>query len=284
MQKNNTLKTSNLQIEPIQLPETPYTVFKSDTIQKWIDEKLSFTMIKDNSNITVFREGKEPKKFHKPNVVIGENVNVGYHLCTLVRKDVAKLNLKGLRKIKPITVANWFDLENIKKNIGEPINQIDISACYWIVAYHKGFISERTYKSGLANKNYKQGRNTALGALASPIEVKLYRYGECIETIMEEKETKIVRDLIVSTVFDLSMEIYNRFSHDFIFFETDCFFVTTKVAEKVQKMLKDRQFNTVIKKAVIHDCVADNFGNVIIYVNEKQYNYDHKKNIINLLK
>lgn len=260
--------------------QTAYSKFYNNTICKWIEARMNFTTVRDNSYVVIYRDLKPPQKQHVPDVVLKKEYgSQGYHLCRLVKNDVAKIDLKQYLGLEFESDTNWFVMKNLKENLHKDIIEIDINACYWRLAYVLGFITERTYKSGLRNKNYKKGRNTAIGALASKIETRIYRYGECVDVKIDEKETRVVRQMIVDYTYKMSKEILSKFKNDILWFETDCFFTTPRVAQAIVKILKQKGFNTTIKDSLLLDVAMDKNGTVVIETHEKQYLYDKYRDV-----
>jgi len=253
--------------------DTPYSNFLA-TIKKWNELGMAFTTIKDNSNITIIREDKFPKKIHLPDVSFRESKGNkdGFFLCPMVRKDVSLLKISKIPKAK-YYITKWYITKNILNNIYEDIYQIDINACYWRVAYILNLISENTYLNGLKKRSYKTGRNIALGSLANKIEIRKYRDGNCIEVKYKEKKTKKVWEAIVDYVYRLSQKIYKKYPHDVLFFETDCFFVSEKVAEKVKKQITKEGFKVSSKKIRIKKIKQEKNKDISILIGNKKYIY-----------
>jgi hypothetical protein len=150
--------------------------------------------------------------------------------------------------------------------IGDKFYYIDISHCYWRIAYLKNYISKKLYENVLKKPELKIYRNMALACIVAPKKRQYFKNGEMILEISEDKELwKIIYDNIRFTSYNIIGNISS--SEDikkyFIAYRTDGIMVTKPALKFVENMLK--QHNLDYK---VYNCVK---------VDDNHYYFDSKK-------
>ena len=192
--------------------------------------KSDFVLRKDGTSLIIECNDKQ-WKFMSYKGITGK----GFHLCIPVRADI-----ENFIKDNP----NYLDLNNnvsptidlevqkanmnaLKKYEGEQIYNIDICNCYWETAHKMGFISLKTYTTGLKNKEWKTGRNASIGALAKVTTVSNYINGELIGSEIEKTglNLSIIRNNVVNKVHEAFLGVLKELGNEWLMYFTDCVYV-----------------------------------------------------------
>lgn len=201
-------------------------------------------------------------------------IGSGYHLANMVKSDVKQCIEDSVRVDENAEINyfgekygdNWldkhnstlvrrgrdyseqgFNLDSIEKNIGKVLVSIDINDCYWQTAYNKGWITEKTYLSGLKKKDWKVGRNASIGSLCKVEMITTYKNGVIARDSQGKIRRKItrkeaayqyVRHNIIGFVCDMFIELANILGDDFFMYLTDCVFTTMERKKEVEEFFK----------------------------------------------
>jgi hypothetical protein len=137
------------------------------------------------------------------------------------------------------TSVNYFQME-----IGTPYNLVDISHCYWQIAYRIGMINQKTYEKYIQEEHHKLLRNMALTCVLAPKVVTYYnKQIEIVNTI--EEDTSLYRAVyrkICQTSFELMSNLAKLCEDDFLYYNTDGIAIPTRNLQKVMQFLKDNDF------------------------------------------
>lgn len=172
----------------------------------------------------------------------------GAHLSKIVRADVDKLvTLKQSDPYYPYDPPSVYVHQvNAANVVGEYIFQIDIKNCYWQTALTEGIISKDTYLKGLRKREWKVGRNAAIGSLDKKTVVTQYKNGEEVdsERFLQPMHYRFAREKVIRTVDRMAQDVINSVCEEgeFLMFVTDCFFVTSSAVQKIRKYLTSKGY------------------------------------------
>lgn len=170
----------------------------------------------------------------------------GVHLIRAVKVDVAKrvkdgtyvMKSRGNEKISTV----FYSPENIQKYAGTKIKAIDINSCYFDTAYNLGQFSEKIYEMGHKKAGeYKKARVMAIGSMGKKMFVTTWHGGKIIDKKPTRDELAGARVDVLKSVYEMAIDIAkNPMIRDgFLFFLTDCFFVTAEKQEIVERLLEE---------------------------------------------
>ncbi len=213
--------------------------------KKLINTKQSFEYFSSGS-INFIKTSEREWKF----INSKSNAGHGHHLSRMVKRDI-NLWLKD-NAVEPNKMdykEQLFCLDNIQRVIGKSVVLIDINDCYWSTIKILGYITEKTYLSGLQKKEWKMGRNASIGSLAKKSQKTVYKNGtrgsgEIIETL---REYQYIRNNIISHIYKLFLELRNILGEDFFMFLTDCVVTTVNKRKLVEDFLISRGYRSKYK-------------------------------------
>lgn len=208
--------------------------------KKLIRDKRNFEYVSSGSVSRIKYMGKE---FIKCNTK--EFAGKGHHISTMFRKGVEEWLKKNRKKLKPYTKdykEQMFCLGHIEEAIGRPLSMIDISGCYWQTAYKLGYMSREVYISARRKKEWKTGRNAAIGGLCKREYITPYKEGrplnELRSVVEPKKEFQYIRNHIIGYVYQKFFHFYEvLLRRKFYMFLTDSVVTTPSMAREVKKQL-----------------------------------------------
>ncbi len=173
----------------------------------------------------------------------------GAHLSKLVRKDVEQLVV--YKQSDPYygedPTSVYASPQNLNASIGEYVLQIDIRNCYWKTAYEQGIITKKTYLMGLRKKEWKVGRNAAIGSLDKKKVVTWYEKGKEVdsERYVMHRNYRYARQKVLHRVDKIAKDVINNVcvGGEFLMFITDCFFIKKSAAQKVRDYLAENGYD-----------------------------------------
>lgn len=175
----------------------------------------------------------------------------GAHLSKMVKADVEELiPMSSIPREDAALLDNhppsvYVHLPAVEESINDYVYHIDISNCYWTVALREGVISKRTYIMGLRKREWKLGRNAAIGSLDKKIVRDEYVNGEIVnsERLHQPANFVYARMKIINKVDSIAKDaIYNVLGKGFVMFLTDCFCVKGPYVSKLVKYLQDNGY------------------------------------------
>jgi hypothetical protein len=173
-------------------------------------------------------------------------IGKGFHLSRLVKKDVDKWldkNIDTLQKRNRDYKEQCFNVAAIENNLNKFLVSIDINDCYWQTIYNLGYITKNTYEMGLKKKEWKLGRNAAIGSLNKVEIITRYKNGQVMLDesgrpirIINRKDMTYqhVRHNIIGYVWDMFAALAEMLGDDFYMFLTDCVFTTYERKKEVE--------------------------------------------------
>jgi len=176
--------------------------------------------VRESVNYCEIITSTNDKIYHNKNDKFGG----GLYLFKMVNNDVNKY-LEEYGEVEPydelpVNFSNR-DYDYEKKIVG-----IDINNAYWSVAHLKGYISDKTYKKGIAKDDLKQIRLSTLSSLGKVRVYKVftngvYSHDEALNG--NSRLQNVYLDIRYST-YGVMLEIARELKDDFCCWKTDCIF------------------------------------------------------------
>lgn len=211
-----------------------------DSNKKFLeDTNAEYTLEYHGSSETIHYKGTTIKF-----VDVAEKAGKGYHISKMVRKDIdAWLSAHGeqLPHYGRTYREQLFNLNSIEKIIGIQGVSVDANDCYWRTIYMLGYITERTYIMGLRKKEWKEGRNSAIGGLAAPYTLvnKIGKKEVNRHTQPPDVRYTYIRNHIIGHVYNVFYELFQQIGADFYMFLVDCVFTDYDRLKLVKQYLTD---------------------------------------------
>jgi hypothetical protein len=167
----------------------------------------------------------------------------GAHLSKMVRSDVNRLVTfkQGDVFYSEDPPSVYISQNNLSKSTGDFATQVDMRNCYWKTSYNQGIITKETYLMGLKKKDWKIGRNAAIGSLDKKTTITYYENGKEIESerYLMPRNCRYGRQLVLRCVDHIAKVVMEEICKEgeFLMFITDCFFVLPSAAQKVKDFL-----------------------------------------------
>lgn len=232
------------------------TAFRRN-FQGFVSSKVDFVLKQDSSTKSI-EWGDKIIQFRNFEVEKDRaNRSEGFHLTKLVKKDVLKFiedNPSQVDGQEPLTSDIYLEIakgniEALKKNEGKIIYSVDINDCYWDTAFKMGFISSLTYYKGLQKKDWKTGRNAAIGSLGKNLVVSKYENGQLVssEVDLEGQKLSMVREKVISHVHEAFLALLKRLDTDWLMYFTDCVYVPYNRITEVQEYFKELGYQSKVE-------------------------------------
>ncbi|MEM4271258.1 MAG: hypothetical protein QXO70_04160 [Candidatus Pacearchaeota archaeon] len=142
-------------------------------------------------------------------------------------------------------------LKYAKMKIGAEFWYVDVSHCYWRIAFLRKYITPKLYENVLKKPELKIYRNMALACIVAPRKRQYFDDGEMILEITEERGLwKMIYDNIRFTSYNLMGDISKQVEKNFIAYRTDGIMVTKPALPKVKKMLTDAGFAYTVTRCI----------------------------------
>lgn len=189
---------------------------------------------------------KEKKKNSIKDKTLNKEV---VNLIANVAKNVNKFIVDSGYIIEPVIEkhgSTWTNNELYESlEDGTKFYYIDISHCFWRIAYLNKYISESMYKSVLDKPHLKTYRNMALACIFAPIEVDYYVNGKCTLSITEDKTLhRIIYDNIRFTAYNLMGEITSNIgAENIVGYRTDGIMVLPEFRDEVIHLILEKHFD-----------------------------------------
>lgn len=129
---------------------------------------------------------------------------------------------------------------------GERFYYVDISHCFWRIAYLKKYITKQLYENTLKKEQFKIYRNIALACIVAPRSRKYFVFGKFMCEISEWKELhQRIYDNIRFTAYNLMGDIRAEVNKYCIGYRTDGIMITDnpKVLKRVQEIITKKGFS-----------------------------------------
>ncbi len=182
-------------------------------IENLINNKKSFIVEKKRRDRIIIVNGKKvvglqknvtiklPHKKKRSVISLFANVKKSFQRYAQSQEGV----IEPIEQLHSPTYRSKKDFSSL--DMGEKMYYVDVSHCYWRIAYLLGYITIRMYKSVLTEdktNDYKLWRNIALSSTIAPKIVTHFEYGELIEEVKEDTSaTKIMYQNIRFTAYNI---------------------------------------------------------------------------------
>jgi hypothetical protein len=232
---------------------------KKNLVQINVTDPLRFKYIKDflcargdyfeytscGSINTIIHNGKE-----YIGVDVKEMAGKGYHLSQVLQRDIDLWVASNRATLTPNNTEHleqMFNLSAIEKSVGKIGVAIDLDDCYWNTTHRLGYIRYKTFIAGLRKKQWKTGRNAAIGALAKrkyvvPFFMGKPQFQNRKEPIDSPDEYRWIRNDIIGSIYNLFYGLYELIGDEFYMFLTDCVFTSYEARPIVEKYFADHGY------------------------------------------
>ncbi len=128
---------------------------------------------------------------------------------------------------------------------------VDISHCFWRIAFLKNYIGERLYKNVLEKPGLKLYRNMALGCIVSEKWREYYNNGKFVIKITEDRTLhQRVYDNIRFTCYNLMGYAASLTVKNCIAYRTDGIMVDKAGLPKVKKLIRAQNYDFTVKECI----------------------------------
>jgi hypothetical protein len=220
-----------------------------------IEEKRTFKKLLMRGKTIFLCKGKANPK--KKEMTRDEKTKF-FTLSGMVVKSVNSFLIKNnfeVEKIEGRYGSSWVNRKKYQAlKEGAKFYYIDMSHCFWRIAYMKGYITERLYLSILSQPEMKQFRNMSLACIVAPVSRKYFDNGKKINEIYEDKRLHtIIYNNIRFTAYNLIGDIQRYLPESVISYKTDAVIVQKSGLAKVKKIFKDSGFDYTITECFKQD-------------------------------
>ena len=175
-----------------------------------------------------------------------------------VKKNIDRFIIKNDNSVEYVMQRHGSTYTNKEKwhnmKVGAEFYYVDISHCFWRIAYLKTYISERLYLNTLAKPEYKPYRNISLALIVAP-KIRYYYINGVLKNIITE-DTSLYRRLynnIRFTCYNLLGDAKDNFYTYTIGYRTDGIMITRPAIKKIQEYFTESGFQFKIHKCVKAD-------------------------------
>jgi len=198
-------------------------------------------------------------------ILIGDNLYIysnnnkmqkGLYLFRMVKKDFDKwIDDNYNEDYKFDSGFRSHYIAKLKVNPDE-LFKIDINHAYWRIAYLNGYISDKTYKSGLKlkdqDKYMKQAYCMALSTQGISRKLRGYKGSNLNGKVKSIEKTRLHKDIysdIRNKTFKVMDELAYLIKDDFVSYNVDCItFKNNKNIETIENYLKSKNLTFKIEK------------------------------------
>ena len=183
-----------------------------DYVNNMVNLKRTFIVEKKRNVRCVYYRNKAVCMNKNPNAVTDkdkkkQNQNIN-NLFATVHKSINRYIVEqdfDVPKVKSNNSSTWSNREMWRElEAGETFYYIDVSHCFWRIAFLNGCISERVYKNILEKPDLKVFRNMALACIIAPRVREYYINGVRVNEISEDRSLhRRVYDNIRFTAYNL---------------------------------------------------------------------------------
>lgn len=187
-------------------------------------------------------------------VDIKSNAGLGFHISRMLKADVDRWLEKNRHELQHHLRAykeQMYNIEAIKKSIGQPLVAIDINDCYWTTVWRLGYITDETYYAAKRKKEWKIGRNASIGSLSKSEVSTPYRNGKPIasqrKVVRSRIEYQYIRNHVINKVYEIFYRLFLELQDTFFMFLTDCVFTTPANYNYVVKFFQTEGYSVKMK-------------------------------------
>lgn len=213
-----------------------------------VETKRNVESLYVNNQLILMTKNKN-KRFKKDK----EKLKVIINLFAQVQKNVNKHILQvewNIDKIEKRFGASKTDREKWRNmEEGEVFYYIDISHCFWRIAFLERYIGKNLYEKVLTQTDLKVQRNMSLALIVAEKERAYYRHGKLIHKVKEEKKIyRTIYDNIRFIAYNMMGDCMVLSKGAFLAYRTDGIMVDKVALKKVKKFIDDKGFNYSVKE------------------------------------
>ncbi len=190
------------------------------------------------------------------------------NLISQVAKNVNQYIVNNGLKVRAVKSRHSSTYTNRKlyKDLaeGERFFYVDISHCFWRIAYLKKYISKQLYENTLKKEEFKTFRNIALACIVAPRSRKYYVFGKFMCEISEWKDFhQRIYDNIRFTAYNLMGDLRADINRYCIAYRTDGIMITDnpKIVKRVKEIIERKGFSCKVTECFKVDDMYYQSGN-----------------------
>ncbi len=198
----------------------------------------------------------------------------GAFMCGLVKRDIDNYLLKNDVPLVNHRFYNvqYVNIQAIEKIGKAPFACYDANYCYFQTAYNLGYITRKTFKRGIRDKEIKPGLLAAIGGLGSLDFCEDYKGGKLVNKYPDWDKYNRYSPFywnVITVIWKMMQDCIAEFGDDLYMWLTDCAYINTSREKDLKLFLEKRGYE--------HKRFMANFEG-IDYDKEKLSWYDAKAN------
>lgn len=218
------------------------------------DKSRTFTVVHKRNAMKIIYRGRflvgTPKPVHNDKYITSKQM---VSLINVVSRSVNdylrfhRYQIEVVEKQNGSTFTNHTQWENLQ--VGEVFYYVDISRCYWTIAWQKNYISNNIYKKYVNKYGYKTYLSMALGCLKAAEHRDYYVDGKFITSIEEWTEPRrTIYTNIRHTSWNHMGTLHKLIGDKCYGYRVDGIMVTRDAIPEVRDYLDSHNFNFTVKK------------------------------------
>lgn len=227
-----------------------------------VENKRKVNSILIRNKAKILNKGKETKvKNKKKN---REVINLFSQVAKNVNQYIVNNGLK-VRAVKSRHSSTYTNRKLYREMAeGERFFYVDISHCFWRIAYLKKYITKQLYENTLMKEEFKVYRNIALACIVAPRTRRYYVLGKFVCEISEWKVLhQRIYDNIRFTAYNLMGDLRAETNRYCIGYRTDGIMITDnpKIVKRVKETIERKGFSCKVTECYKVDDMYYQSGN-----------------------
>lgn len=227
-----------------------------------VENKRKVNSILIRNKAKILNKGKETKvKNKKKN---REVINLFSQVAKNVNQYIVNNGLK-VRAVKSRHSSTYTNRKLYREMAeGERFFYVDISHCFWRIAYLKKYITKQLYENTLQKEEFKVYRNIALACIVAPRTRRYYVLGKFMGEISEWKVLhQRIYDNIRFTAYNLMGDLRAETNRYCIGYRTDGIMITDnpKIVKRVKETIERKGFSCKVTECFKVDDMYYQSGN-----------------------
>lgn len=227
-----------------------------------VENKRKVNSILIRNKAKILNKGKETKvKNKKKN---REVINLFSQVAKNVNQYIVNNGLK-VRAVKSRHSSTYTNRKLYREMAeGERFFYVDISHCFWRIAYLKKYITKQLYENTLQKEEFKVYRNIALACIVAPRTRRYYVLGKFVCEISEWKVLhQRIYDNIRFTAYNLMGDLRAETNRYCIGYRTDGIMITDnpKIVKRVKETIERKGFSCKVTECYKVDDMYYQSGN-----------------------
>jgi len=194
----------------------------------------------------------------------GEMNGAFANACKSVLASVEKFKKEHGKLDSGVSVTSYvnqgFTTDYVLENLTE-ISLVDVSHCYWRIAYNFGLIDQVLYEKYKSDRDI---RLKSIGCLNKPSFVTEFKNGEYIQNVIENKN-KWAWDFIVYKSYQAVLSVKKSLNNNIFAYQTDGVYLQTCDAIKASEIFNE--FN--LPNKVVNYIIVGYYSQYIVLENKE---------------